>query len=188
MRLRRAIAMFLPSAVLATGLCGLVYVAIQQDLRTGANDPQEQLAGDAAARLDGGASPSSVVGVSTVDIARSLAPFIVVYDPNGTVLASDGQLDGAPPMVPRGVLDAARATGRDAITWQPRSGVRVATVTVPWSGGTVLAGRSLRLVEDRESSTELMVGAAWIVILLALVVASLVAASVWPSAAATRSD
>ena len=185
MRFRRAFAIFLPSAALATALCGLVYVAVQQDLRTGANDPQVQLAEDAAARLDAGASPSSVVGPATVDVARSLAPFVVVYDPSGSVLATDGQLDSGPPRVPSGVLAAARANGRNAISWQPRAGVRVATVTVPWQGGTVMAGRSLRLVEERESALEVMVGAAWVVTLAALAVTCFVAAAVWARASET---
>jgi hypothetical protein len=180
MSLRRAIAIFLPAAVLATALCGLVYVAVQQDLRSGANDPQEPLAKDAAARLDAGASPASVVGPTTVDLAVSLAPFVVVYDAGGAVLATDGQLDGGPPQIPIGVLDSARATGRDAVSWQPRPGARFATVTVPWSGGTVMVGRSLRLVEDRESALLLIVGAAWVVTLAALALASLAASAIWP--------
>ena len=49
---RRALAFFLPVAVLATLCCGFVYTAVQQDLRMGANDPQLQLAEDAAAFLD----------------------------------------------------------------------------------------------------------------------------------------
>jgi len=182
MPFRRAIAFFLPSAVLATALSGLVYVAVQQDLRIGANDPQEQLAEDAAIRLEAGASPVGVVAATTVDIATSLAPFVVVYDVNGTVLATDGQLDGSPPVIPIGVLDSARETGHDAVTWQPRAGVRFATVTVPWSGGTVMAGRSLRLVEERESTILLLVGAAWVATLVALAMASLAAGYLWPRA------
>ena len=46
--LRRTLAFFLPVAVLATLCCGLVYAALQHDLRTGANDPQIQLAEDTA--------------------------------------------------------------------------------------------------------------------------------------------
>ncbi len=187
MRFRRTLAIFLPGAVLATALCGLVYVAVQQDLRTGANDPQQQIVEDAAAKLDGGADPTTVIGATTVDIARSLAPFVVVYDPAGAVVATDGTLDGSAPRVPRGVLDSARASGRDAVTWQPRAGVRVATVTVPWSGGTVLAGRSLRVVEERVASLGLLVGVGWVVTLFALALASLVAATLWPEGAADHS-
>jgi hypothetical protein len=182
MPIRRAIALFLPGAVLATALCGLVYLAVQQLDRIGANDPQVQLAEDAAVRLDAGAAPVGVVGATEVDVATSLAPFIVVYDENGTVLATDGQLDGSPPSIPIGVLDTARETGRDAVTWQPREGVRLATVTVPWNGGAVTAGRSLRLVEERASTFLLLVGAAWVVTLVALAAASIVAGYLWPRA------
>jgi hypothetical protein len=49
--------------------------------------------------------------------------------------------------------------------------VREAIVVVPWSGangsGTVFAGRSLRLVEERENWLTLMVGAALVVALVA---------------------
>jgi hypothetical protein len=186
MRFRRALAFFMPSVVLATGLCGLVYAVVQQDLRTGANDPQEQLARDAAIRLDSGAAPATVIGSTTVDVAGSLAPFMVVYGSTGTVLATDGAIDGKAPILPVGVLTSATETGRDAVTWQPRKGVRVATITIPWSGGTVTSGRSLRLVEDRESKLQMMVAAAWIATVVALAVASLAAGRVWPRASDPR--
>ena len=147
-RRRIAILVFLPTAIVATALAGMVYAVAQQDGRWLANEPQVQLAEDAAARLDAGGRPQDQVDPVPVDIAQSLAPFVVVYGSADNVLASGGMLDGQPPAVPAGVLATARATGRNAVTWQPRSGVRVATVSVPWTGGTVLAGRSLRLVEE----------------------------------------
>jgi hypothetical protein len=131
MHTRRTIAIFLPLAVPATCLAGLIYIVIQQDLRTGANDPQQQFAEDAAAQLNAGAAPSSLVTGVKVDLATSLAAFLVVYDAAGMVLATDGQLDGGPPVIPSGVLGSARTSGFDAVTWQPREGVRIATVTVP---------------------------------------------------------
>ncbi len=65
------------------------------------------------------------------------------------------------------------------MTWQPRAGVRIATVTVPWTGGTVMAGRSLRLVEERESHLELLVAAGWLVILVGLALSSLIGSWIW---------
>jgi hypothetical protein len=183
MQLRRAFALFLPSLVIATTLSGLVYVVAQQELRMAANDPQEQLAREAAIRLDGGAAPATVVGPTTVDVAAGLAPFVVVYDPAGNVLATDGVLDGKLPILPAGVLAAASRTGRDAVTWQPQTGVRLATVTIPWNGGTVTSGRSLRLVEDRESTLESLVAAVWIATVLVVALASLAAAWLWPRTA-----
>ncbi len=177
---RRALAFFLPAAALATLTCGLVYAEVQQSLRSGANDPQYQLATDAAARLDAGASPASVVGPSKVDLATGLAPFVIVFDRNHSILATNGTLDGGRPAPPDGVLDAA-SSGPDTVTWQPRAGVRIAAVAVAWNGGTVVSGRSLRLAEDRETNAELIAGLAWIVSLAALAAAALLAARLWPT-------
>jgi hypothetical protein len=177
---RRAVALFLPLVVVATALCGLVYVVAQQGLRSGANDPQVQLAEDAARALDAGTTPASVTGPVTVDVARSLAPFVVVYDASGRPLASSGQLDGADPVPPLGVLDHATADQPNIVTWQPRPGVRVATVTSRWSGGTVMAGRSLREVERREDQVLLLVAAGWTATIVVLVAASLAAVLIAP--------
>jgi hypothetical protein len=58
--------------------------------------------------------------------------------------------------------------------------VRVATVTVPWHGGTVMSGRSLREVERQEDNILLIVAAAWLVMLGALAATAIVAAWLWP--------
>ena len=172
----RAILLFLPLAVAVSGLAGTIYAVAQQQLRSGADSPQLQLAEDAARALNSGAAPTSVAGPTTVDIAQSLAPFVVVFDANGHPLASSGQLDGAPPGPPTGVLDAAVAKGSNRVTWQPRAGVRVATVTVPWRGGTVMAGRSLREVERLEDQALALVVAGWAATLGAVALACLVVA------------
>ena len=174
---RRALAAFLPLAVAVTGLAGTVYLVAQQGLRSGADSPQLQLAEDAARALDAGSSPASVTGPATVDIAQSLSPFIVVFDPAGKPLAWSGQLDGTAPTPPKGVLDHAVADAPNRVTWQPREGVRIATVTARWGGGTVLAGRSLREVERLEDQTLRLVGLGWAGTLVALAVACAVAAS-----------
>jgi hypothetical protein len=181
-RLRRAVLVFVPLAVLATGLAGTIYLVAQQGLRSGADSPQLQLAEDAAQALDAGTAPSAVTGPAVVDAARSLAPFVVVFDAAGTPLATSGQLDGADPVPPLGVLDHAASTGGpNRVTWQPRAGVRIATVTVPWSGGTVMAGRSLREVERLEDQALLLVGAGWAATMAGIAVASLVAAWLAPT-------
>ncbi len=113
-----------------------------------------------------------MVGPTKVDVAASLAPFVVIFDSNGAVVATDGTLDGHDPIPPKGVLDSARENGPDAVTWQPREGVRVATVTVSWNGGSVLAGRSLRVVEHREDQVLWMTAAGWAIALVVLAVAA----------------
>lgn len=158
----RAFAIWLPVAVAATIVIVLVFVVAQQGLRLGADDPQIQLAEDAAAQLDRGASPSSVVPSANVDMARSLASFLIVFDRQGQPVASSTSLDGAVPRPPSGVFNSVPVGGRNDITWQPEPGVRDATVVVAYRGGFVLAGRSLRVVEERESSLGSWVLLAWL--------------------------
>jgi hypothetical protein len=122
------------------------------------------------------------VGSLRVDLTKSLDPFVAIYAADGTVVASDGALDGAAPAPPTGVLDAARQKGVDRVTWQPRAGVRVATVVLRWSGGTVLAGRSLRRVEEIESSIEGLLGLGWVGLIATVAMASAIAARLWPRA------
>lgn len=171
MRLWNIIKIWLPIAIVTTALCALVYVVVQQSLRQGANDPQIQIAEDAAAALTSGQTTQAVVPTTTVDVARSLAPFVMVFDSTGKVVASSGQLHGQPPNLPFGVLDNAMENGEDRVTWQPEAGVRIASVAVPYGAGSVagyvLAGRSLREVEDRESQAQFYAGVVWVAAMLA---------------------
>jgi len=176
--LRRGLTIWLPVAAAATVLAGLIYAAVQHDLRSGANDPQVQMAEDAARALDHGALPSSVVAPSAVDMATSLAAFLIVVDRSGQPVASSAELHGRSPVPPAGVLDAARRTGENTLTWQPEAGVRIASVTVPYRDGYVVAGRSLRLVEQRESDVELIVGLGWLATLVVSAVVTAVALTV----------
>jgi len=170
------IARALPAWAAATVLALLVYAAVQQAHRAGGNDPQIQVAEDAARALARGADPHAVAGGPTVDLATSVAVWTSVFDAANGVLASTAVLDGRTPAPPAGVLESARGEGENRVSWQPRRGVRSATVSVVVPGGSrrvVTAGRSLREVEVREARLELIVGAAW----LAASLASLLAAA-----------
>jgi len=156
---------WLPIAALATVASLLVYLAVQQVLRMGANDPQIQMVEDAAVVLAQGARPESVIPAATVDAGASLAPFMIVYDAAGNPLASSGRLHGETPALPAGVIEYTRQNGEDRVTWQPEAGVRIAAVVTGFNGtqsGFVLAGRSLREIEDRESQAESIAGLAWL--------------------------
>src|SRR5438093_1537518 len=104
----------------------MIYAAVQQNYRQSANDPQIQMAEDAAARLSAGESPQALIPGQAVDLAKSLAPYTIVFDADGQALASGAELDGSSPSPPNGVLDYAETNGQNAITWQPRDGVRSA--------------------------------------------------------------
>jgi hypothetical protein len=180
---RRSIVLWLPIAAISTVFAGVVYATVQQAQRSSANDPQLQMAEDAATQLSNGANPQVVVAGPPVDVAHSLAPFTIVFDSDGTAQASTAELDGHTPVPPQGVLDAATANGVDTITWQPHDGVRAAIVVVPYEGGgatgTVLVGRSLRAVEEREDRTLLIAALAWVAALLGGAVAAGLGAFIW---------
>jgi len=150
--MKRIIKYWLLIVIVVSGLSGLIYGVAQQDIRQGANDPQIQMAEDIAAELANGQSVQSVVPAEKVDIARSLAPYIIVFNVTGNPIASSAELNGQIPTIPSGVFDSVRQSGEDRFTWEPQAGVRSAVVVTRFSGsssGFVLAGRSLREAEKR---------------------------------------
>jgi hypothetical protein len=153
---------WLPIAGAVVALCFLVYAAVQQALRESANDPQIQMAEDAANAFAAGTVPQSLAPAATIDIGRSLAPFLIFYDDSGKVLASSASLHGELPSPPHGVFEYVRQHSEERVTWQPEPGVRIASVIVRVNGpqyGFVLAGRSLREVEKREARLMTQAGA-----------------------------
>ena len=146
--------------IVIVGLWFLIAATMQQVIRQSANDPQVQVAEDAATSLAVGQSVQSVVPANKVDIANSLASYVVVFDANGKPIASSGQLNGQMPTMPSGVFDSVRQNGEDRITWQPQVGVRSAVVVTQFKGqtsGFVLVGRSLRESERlQDNITQLL--------------------------------
>jgi len=188
-------------AVLATGLALALYAIPQQVLRQGANDPQIALAGDLVAKLEQGVAPAVAVPAAGLDMARSLTPFVIVYDDQGRPLASQAQVNGQTPAPPQGVFDYVQQHGEERLSWQPilgttsnkdektalnggmalqRShGLRIAAVIQRVqlangnSAGFVLAGRNMREVEAREQQVSQMAGFTWICMLGVILVGTL---------------
>ncbi len=71
-------------------------------------------------------------------------------------------LHGSLPVLPAGVLQAARTSGSDAVTWQPEPGLRMAVVARPAGGEVVVAGQSLTPYEDRDRMVLLFLAAGWL--------------------------
>jgi hypothetical protein len=178
--LTASILRWIPLAILTVLVSGMVYVAVQQDYRSTADDPQMQMALDARTALMNGATPQSLVPANQVDIAQSLAPYLVIYDTSHQILAASATVQGDALIPPSGVFASADTLPMDRITWTPRPGVRSAIVVVRYPGGYVLAGRSLRQIEERESNMEALVGiacgATLVFTFLAVLVTQMVAA------------
>lgn len=163
---------FLP-IIVSTIMMFAIYVAIQQIIRQSANDPQIQLAEDGAAALEGGFSAAALTGSVRIDMAKSLAPFIVVYDDSGKPVSSSGYLYGQVPILPSGVFDFARTNPDDRITWQPASSTRIAAVVRHFKGaspGFIVAGRNMREIESRIEVIGFIILGAWAMIVAAILI------------------
>lgn len=151
---------WLPFAVVLTVVVGLVSVTVQQTYRQGADDPQVQLAEDTVTTLV--KQQSLPAGPPAVDVRNSLAPFINVYDIKGQLVRNGVTVDGQPPTLPPGIFEETRQHGEQDFTWQPTPGVRIAAVVRGYDRGFLLAGRSLRVVEQREDILRWQVLTAWL--------------------------
>ncbi|WP_348264672.1 hypothetical protein P8935_09070 [Telmatobacter sp. DSM 110680] len=156
-------------AGIATGVALALYAIPQHLLRSGLNDPQIQLAGDVAARIEQGVTPADAIPASQqIDMARSLSPFVIVYDEQRHPIASQGLLNGSIPTPPPGVFENVLKNGEERLSWQPvrgSGGVRIAAVIQRVNGphtGYVLAGRNMREVEARIADVQTMAGLTWL--------------------------
>jgi len=157
---------YLAAIAIVTVFSAIIYVSVQQSYRGNANDPQLQIAGDIANRLNEGKAIDHFMQGDTVDVARSLSVFKVLYDSNKLPIHATGLLDGKLPRLPKGVFDFARRNMENVFTWQPRNGVRVAMVLMASTAphrGFVGVGRSLIEIERRESNLTTMVFTSWII-------------------------
>ena len=140
-------------------------------MRRGADQPQTQMVNDAASLLANGQRPEDVILPAHIDLQHSLEPFLFFYDEQGKPQAGSGTLQNAIPTPPPGVFDYVRAHGSETLTWQPRPDVRIASVVRRVDGphpGFILAGRSLREVEQQESNLYQLSFALWLVLMCVL--------------------
>lgn len=175
-RLIAAFKAWLPFVALATILAGTVYVVSQQVLRQSANDPQIQMAEDWADTITTGTDPARLNLGTFIDPNRSLAPFGIVYDQDGNIIASSVSAPSGMKQ-PGGVFDSTDAAPNTEVryTWQPSTGERFATVikkaVYQDKVYYVLAGRNLREVEARESRLVPLVSFGWLLAIAAVAVA-----------------
>ena len=140
---------------------GTIFVVAQQVERQGADDAPQRLASQVAAEVRVGTT-STVDDAPGVDLGHSLAPFVVVVDASDSVAQGTASLEGAPLAIPRGVLQTARRSGSDAVTWEARDDLRFALVEIAVGSRVVVAGQSLAPSESRTDRLGLLVLIAWL--------------------------
>lgn len=159
----KIVPIWLVFVLVITILCGLFYVSLQQTLRIGANDPQIQIAEDIAPTL----SKTSQLPIlnPVIDIKKSLATFVIIYNYQGTPVTSTAQLNGQMPNLPVGVFQYTQTHQQNRLTWQPESHLRFAIVVVPYGNksGYILVGRSIREVEKRIDQITIFTIISWTV-------------------------
>jgi hypothetical protein len=158
-------------ALVLTLLGGAAAITMQQMLRRGANQPQIDMAQWYAGEIGAGEAPGNVIPPGYVDLERSLQPFVIFYDEQGNPGPGTGYLDQKIPTPPAGVFNFVRIHGYENVTWQPRSGVRIASVVRRINSktpGFILAGRSLRLVEEQERLLWRIVMGGWLAVMALL--------------------
>lgn len=173
---------WVPLALSATILSGMLYAVLQEQYRSSLNDPQIQMAEDAALKLAAGVKPASFAVKDHFDMATSLAPWIAIYDATGTPILSTAFLHDALPAPPAGVFKDLRERAFDAasdvphlkehrLTWEPEEGVRQAVVVVQAGDYFVVSGRNMREVEQRIWNMEIVVALGWVATMIASLVA-----------------
>jgi hypothetical protein len=159
-------------AAILTLMGGAASLTIDQMLRGGANQPQIDMVNYYVGEIASGEAPADVIPPGYVDLEHSLQPVVIFYDDQGKPGPGTGYLDQQPPTPPAGVFDFVRTHGSEKVTWQPRPGVRLASVVQRVNGkhpGFVLAARSLRLVEEQKATLWRMALAIWIITMLLLI-------------------
>lgn len=169
-KLREILIYWLPLAVVTTLLCGLIYATAQQNIRISANNPQIQIAEDYAALLTSGIEPQLLVPERKIDISKNLGIYVIIFNNNGEPVFSSAVIDNKIPMPPKSIFDHVRNSGETRVTWQPKIGVRSATVIARYNGanpGFVLVGKSLTETEILQDKILLLVITGWGVTLFA---------------------
>ena len=157
-----------------TVIAMLCYVTAQQVLRAQANDPQIQLAADAANRIAAGSTPPAALpALPPIDPALTPSPFVIIYNETGQPLATTATFNRTIPAPPAGVFDYLRTHPEDRISWKPGvNNLRIAAVlrpyTSPQGNGFILAGRTLTETESRIANIGTLVLFAWLAAILCI--------------------
>src|SRR3954454_22730512 len=119
--------LWLALAGTATLVLGASYAMVQQSTRLSADDLPLSTAQVAEQELQGGSNAKDVIPTLKTNLRNDTSVFVIVTDNTEHILASSAVLDGQTPLPPKGVFDFTATHGTDHFTWQPVSGVRMAT-------------------------------------------------------------
>lgn len=151
----------------ATIIIGTAYTMVQQSTRLSADDLPLSAAQTAQQELQSGSNAKDVVPALKTNLRSSTGIFVIITDDTEHITAGSANLDGQTPLPPRGVFDFTQQHGTDHFTWEPATGVRLATRVLPYNGGNnnkgfIITGQSLKPFEDRISTYTWIAAAGWL--------------------------
>jgi len=153
----------------ATLVLGASYAMVQQSTRLSADDLPLTTAQVAKQELQAGSSAADVVPTLKTDVKNDSSVFMIITDNSKHVIASSAVLNGQTPLPPNGVFSFTSTHGTDHFTWQPQSGVRLATRVETYGkspdDGFIITGQSLAPYENRISTYTALAIAGWLAVL-----------------------
>lgn len=153
----------------STLLIGTAYAMAQQSTRLAANDLPLATAQTAKHQLTNGSDAADIVPAIKTDLKEDSSVFVIITDSSKHILASSAALNGQTPLPPQGVFDYTAEHGTDHFTWQPTSGVRLASYVIKYGSGDnsgfIITGQSLKQAEERVNTYGYLAIAAWVAVL-----------------------
>src|SRR5215212_7525120 len=95
----------LTAAATVSIIMATVYVVVQQNYRTSANDPQIQMAQYLKERLEQGKSIEHLLPPDSIDLKKSLQVYTTFFDGSGKPVSTTAYLNNTMPQFSGGVLD-----------------------------------------------------------------------------------
>jgi two-component system, OmpR family, sensor kinase len=156
MSLRLRLALFGTGVVaLALVLFGAaLYGLVARSVNTNQDDALRARAHGAATGLASATATDLTprAALAPADLRTSTEVFLEVLAPDGSLIYTTAELNGAPPTVPAGLLDlATRQRGAFATEGDATRGTQLRLFAQPFTGGYVLAGQSTRVPQSNLS-------------------------------------
>lgn len=161
--------------ILPTILISLVFLTILVTARSIIrNQSDEELytkGADYRTVLQTGQPSNKLKNLEAVDPYESLSSFVILYDVNKNVLGTNLVKSRQVPEIPGGVLDTARNSNVNRVTWQPYSDLRLSTVAYKVSGnfnGFIVVAKNEEYTLTRIAVISKYVGLGWLGALVVL--------------------
>lgn len=172
----RVVSIFLILVVIFSTIFVSICYAAKGVLRQQANDPQVEVTDQVANIIRQGAPLDVIIsGAEQVDLSKSGALFVMIYDKDKNLVGSSAVLNGQPLSLPVEALDKAKGFNDYRFDWEVSEYVKAAAVVKAVDEiGYVVAAKSLAEYENRANTLSQPLWIGWAVsIILALVLSSL---------------